>query len=63
MSEQTCKNTTTNNLHCFGGDDDSACDESGIVGVLKSGSGVAGLQLRLLVYLRTVRIIQLNTKV
>ena len=44
MSEQICKNTTTNHLHCVGSGNDSTHDESGIVGVLKSGSGVAGLQ-------------------
>ena len=37
MREQTCKNTTTNHSHCFGGGDDSMCNESGVVGVLKSG--------------------------
>jgi len=42
MSEQTCKNTTTIHSHCFGSGDDSACDKSGVVGVLKSGGGVAG---------------------
>ena len=47
MIEQTGKNTTTNHLLCLGGgEDDCACDESGVVGVLKSGGGVAGLQRR-----------------
>ena len=44
MSEQTCINTTTKHSHCLGGGNDCACDESGIVGVLKSGGGEVGLQ-------------------